>query len=203
MMRRMVSLAVGLTLVSASAVASDTSFDHFRPMTGDVGASTLPESAPYRLSSLHFSQKAIVARDVSQRKRFDSGHYDMQTANETGPDAGRYLFSVFETRQAGIQRTDLRTLVTTTIWAAPAPGSHVSFDAARWTPWSSLLTAEDSWSDPAAPTSRYGRLFEVTNPLAAPGDVGITHRAILPRVAHEGLAFDHNNTLYFVVWLMI
>lgn len=61
-----------------------------------------------------------------------------------------------------------------------------------------MLTAEESWSDPAAPTSRYGRLFEVTNPLAAPADVAIRHRAILPRVAHEGLAFDHKNTLYFV-----
>src|SRR5512139_319591 len=192
------SLAIGLILVGTSACAAGTSFDHFTPLSGDVGAGSLPEETPYKLSSPHFSQKAIVTRDKTQAKRFDSGHYDMQTANETGPDTGRYLFSGFETGQAGIQRTDLRTLITTTIWAAPAPGSHVAFDASRWTPWGSYLTAEESWSDPGGPTSRYGRLFEVVNPLAAPADIVIRQRAILPRVAHEGLAFDKKNALYFI-----
>ena len=198
MMRSMPSLAIGLILAGTPAFAAAPSFDHFTPMTGDVGAGTLPEAAPYRLSSPHFFQETLVARDVTRARRFDSGNYDMQTANETGPDAGRYLFSGFETGQAGIQRTDLRTRVTTTLWAAPAPGSHVAFDASRWTPWGSLLTAEESWSDPAAPTSRYGRLFEVINPLAAPAKIVIKHRALLPRVAHEGLAFDDRNNLYFI-----
>jgi secreted PhoX family phosphatase len=187
-----------LVLAGSSAFATDMTFDRFTPMTGDVGAGTLPESAPYKLSSPHFSQTTIVARDPAQAARFDSGNYDMHTVNESGPDAGRYLFTVFETRQAGIQRTDLRTMLTATIWAAPAPGSHVAFDASRWTPWGSFLTAEESWSDPAGPTSAYGRLFEVTNPLAAPADIEIKHRDILPRVSHEGLAFDRKNHLYFI-----
>ena len=202
MMLKKLSLAVGLVVASASAFASGTGFDHFTPMTGDVGAGTLPEAAPYKLSSPNFSQMTIVARDVTQAKRFDTGSYDMHTANETGPDAGRYLFTVFETGQAGIQRTDLRTMITTTIWsspaAAPASNSHVAFDASRWTPWGTFLTAEESWSDPAGPTSMYGRLFEVTNPLAAPADINLVHRDILPRVSHEGLAFDKKNNLYFI-----
>ena len=195
-------------LMGASAFASSTSFDQFTPLKGDVGAGTLPEAAPFALSSPRFSQMTIVARDPTQAKRFDSGHYDMQTANETGPDAGRYLFSGFETDQAGIQRTDLRTMITTTLWFSPVAASrppaaavlnsHVNFDAARWTPWGSLLTGEEKWSDPAGPTSLYGRLFEVTNPLAAPADIKIVHRSILPRVAHEGLAFDKQNNLYFI-----
>mgnify|MGYP001044195677 FL=1 len=196
------SLAIGLALAASPAFAAGTPFSHFTPMTGDVGAGTLPEAAPYRLSSPHFSQTTIVARDVAQAQRFDSGSYDMHTANETGPDAGRYLFTVFETGQAGIQRTDLRTMITTTIWsspaAAPAPNSHVAFDASRWTPWGSFLTAEESWSDPAGPASLYGRLFEVAHPLADPADIDLVHRAILPRIAHEGLAFDKDNNLYFV-----
>ena len=202
MMLKKLSLAVGLVVASASAFADGTGFDHFTPMTGDVGAGTLPEAAPYKLSSPNFSQMTIVARDVTQAKRFDTGSYDMHTANETGPDAGRYLFTVFETGQAGIQRTDLRTMITTTIWsspaAAPASNSHVAFDASRWTPWGTFLTAEESWSDPAGPTSMYGRLFEVTNPLAAPADINLVHRDILPRVSHEGLAFDKKNNLYFI-----
>lgn len=215
MMLKKLSLAIGLIAASYSLCADNLyadslnadkhhakSFENFTPLSGDVGAGTLPEAAPYKLSSPHFSQMTIVARDVSQVNRFDSGSYDMHTANETGPDAGRYLFTVFETDQAGIQRTDLRTMLTTTIWsspaAAPALNSHVAFDASRWTPWGSFLTAEESWSDPAGPTSIYGRLFEVVNPLADPAAIKIVHRSILPRVSHEGLAFDSKRNLYFI-----
>ncbi len=202
MTRKKRALAIGLALAASSAFAGSTSFDRFIPMTGDVGTGTLPESAPYRLASPHFCQTAIVARDPAQANRFDSGNWDMHTVNENGPEAGRFLFSVFETGQAGIQRTDLRTMQTETLWhspsAAPALDSHVSFDASRWTPWGSFLTAEESWRDPAGPTSQYGRLFEVVNPLAAPADIVIKHRDILPRVAHEGLTFDRKNNLYFI-----
>ncbi len=208
MSMRMTLLAAGLTLIAAPALASDdhdnpkSCFADFKPMTGDVGEATLPESAPYRLASSKLSQMTIVARDPSQANRFDSGNYDMHTANETGPDAGRYLFTVFETDRAGIQRTDLRTMQTTTIWAspaaAPALNSHVAFDASRWTPWGSFLTAEESWSDPGQPVSIYGRLFEVTNPLAEPKDIRMVHRDIIPRVSHEGLAFDKHRNLYFI-----
>ena len=196
------SLAIGLMLAGSSVFAGGTSFEDFTPLVGDTVAGSLPESAPFVLSSPHFSQMTIVARDPAQTNRFDSGNYDMHTLNETGPDAGRYLFTVCETSQAGIQRTDLRNMQTTTIWyspaASPALNSHVAFDASRWTPWGTFLTAEESWSDPAGPTSIYGRLFEVTNPLAAPDDIVIKHRDILPRVSHEGLAFDKKNNLYFI-----
>jgi len=202
MMLKKISLAIGLSLAASSAFADATTFDNFTPLLGDTVAGSLPESAPFVLSSPNFRQINIVARDVTQATRFDSGNYDMHTVNENGPDAGRFLFTVFETGQAGIQRTDLRTMQTETIWhspsASPALDSHVSFDASRWTPWGSFLTAEESWSDPAGPTSKYGRLFEVTNPLAAPADIVIKHRDILPRVSHEGLAFDKDNNLYFI-----
>ncbi len=196
------SVAIALALAATAALAGGKTFKDFTPMVGDVGAGTLPEAAPLRLSAPHFSQMTIVARDPSQAARFDSGNYDMHTANETGPDAGRYLFTVFETAQAGIQRTDLRTMITTTIWQSPQPApaltSHVAFDASRWAPWGAFLTAEESWNDVGQPVSIYGRLFEVTNPLAAPADIVIKHRNILPRVSHEGLVFDKKNNLYFI-----
>ena len=195
---KQISIAVGLALASSYAAAGATQFDNFIPLVGDTVAGGLPESAPFVLSSNNFSQVTIVARDPGQAERFDTGSYDMHTLNETGPQRGRFLFTVFETGQAGIQRTDLRNMQTTTIWAAPAPGSHVAFDASRWTPWGSFLTAEESWSDPGQTPSSYGRLFEVTNPLADPAEIIIKHRDILPRVSHEGLAFDKDNNLYFI-----
>ena len=199
MLLKKLTIAVSLALVTPQLFADATNFDNFTPMVGDTGAGSLPESAPFKLSSPEFRQVDIVIRDPLQGDRFDTGNYDMHTVNENGPEAGHYLFSPFETGQAGIQRTDLRTMQTTTIWQAPEPGSHRSFDASRWTPWGTYLTAEESWSDPGAnPPSNHGRLFEVINPLADPADIVIVHRNILPRVSHEGLAFDKNNNLYFI-----
>ncbi|WP_265946216.1 alkaline phosphatase PhoX [Dechloromonas sp. A34] len=191
-------IALSLAFVAAHAVADASNFDQFTPMVGDNVPGSLPEAAPFKLASPEFSQINIVTRDPSQASRFDTGSYDMHTVNENGPQAGRFLFSVYETGQAGIQRTDLRTMQTTTIWASPAVGAHVAFDASRWTPWGSFLTGEESWSDPAQTPSPYGRLFEVVNPLADPANIVIKHRDILPRVSHEGLAFDKKNNLYFI-----
>lgn len=189
-----------LMIVSGASVAAG--LDQFTPLRGDVGVGSLPEAAPYRLSSPQFTQRTMIARDPAQARRFDSGHYDMMTANETGHDAGRYLFMPFETHQAGIQRLDLRTHTVVTLWAsptaAPARDSYVAFDASRWTPWGSLLTGEESWSGRAGAPDHYGRLLEVVNPLALPGEVKLVHRNMLPRVAHEGLAFDAKRNLYFV-----
>ena len=190
----------GLLLVSALSNAAG--FSAFTPLNGDVGAGTLPEATPYRLSSAQFTQHTLLAHEPAQTRRFDSGNYDMITANETGPDAGRYLFMPFETNQAGIQRFDLRTQTVVTLWASPAAGpaleSYIAFDASRWTPWGSLLTAEESWNKRPGTPSHYGRLLEVVNPLAEPVDIKLVHRNIVPRVAHEGLAFDANRNFYFI-----
>ena len=195
------SITVGLIIGASQVHADATNFDKFEPLAGNPGA--LPvydplESSPFVLSSPNFRQVNIVTRDTTQSFRDDSGNYDMHTVNENGPEAGRYLFSPFETGQAGIQRTDLSNMQTKTIFFSPAPGDYRSFDASRWTPWGGYLTAEESWSDPGAQTSPHGRLFEVTNPLADPADINLAHRSILPRVSHEGLAFDKDNNLYFI-----
>jgi secreted PhoX family phosphatase len=205
MFLKKISIAVGLAVAASQLMAdsrydrsSATNFDNFKPLLGNTVAGTLPESAPFRLSSDDFRQVNIVTRDTQQLDRFDSGNYDMHTVNENGPEKGTFLFTVFETDQAGIQRTDLRTMQTTTIWQAENLGEQVAFDASRWTPWGSFLTGEESWSDPGQAVSPYGRLYEVTNPLAAPADIVIKQRNILPRVSHEGLAFDKDNNLYFI-----
>lgn len=195
MLLKKLSIAVGIALATSQVLADATNFDKFEPMTGDTGAGTLSEAAPFLLSSPDFREINVVVRDPSQEDRFDSGNYDMNTVNENGPEEGRYLFSPFETGHCGIQRTDLSTNLTTTIWDDETARSC---DASRWTPWGTYLTAEESWSDPGAAVSTHGRLFEVINPLADPEDIVVVHRSIIPRVSHEGLAFDKDNNLYFI-----
>lgn len=156
-------------------------------------------SAPYILApgwtqtviANRTNQNALVAGS-------NSGNWDMVDSNQTGPDANRYLFMPFETGTGGVQRVDLwDTNYNTRTVTIVAPGTQgfVSGDASRWTPWGGYVTAEESWGT----GSTKGRLFEVTNPTTAAANGGtFIQRAIIPRVSHEGLAFDANKSMYFV-----
>ena len=52
----------------------------------------------------------------------------------------------------------------------------MAFDASRWTPFGTYLTAEESLGRAAGST--YGRLFELTNPTSAvaSGTGNLVHR---------------------------
>src|SRR3954447_141028 len=178
-----VSGACLLVAGAIPAVAADTLFDHFQPLPGSATAGSLPESAPFLLSSPNFSQVRIadLATQISLGES-NSANWDMITANETGPAAGHYLFMPFETSPAGVQRIDLTSGQTKTI-VQPGTQGFVSGDASRWAPWGGYLTAEESWGT----GSTKGRLFEVTNPVSATGtgDSNFVQRSIIPRVSHE------------------
>lgn len=194
-------IAVGLALGTISAFAQTSNFSNFTALASSVAAGSLPENAPFVFGNNTWSQTSIANRSTQLANgQFNSGAWDMIDTNHTGPDAGRYLFTVFETSQAGVQRTDTVTGVTTTLWnspvAAPAAGAARSFDASRWTPWGTYLTAEESWGAQPQP---YGRLFELTNPTTATAGTGnLVHRNAVSRVSHEGLAFDKNNNMYYI-----
>ncbi|SEA47248.1 alkaline phosphatase PhoX [Nitrosospira multiformis] len=192
----LVSGALLMATGTTGAIAANTHFSSFTPLKDSVAAGSLPENAPFRLASPNFSQIRVADRTTQlDLGEGNSGSWDMITANETGPNAGRYLFTPFETSMAGVQRIDLASGITKTL-VHPGTQDFVSGDASRWTPWGSYVTAEESWGT----GSTKGRLFELTNPVSATGtgDANFVFRSILPRVSHEGLAFDKNNNLYFV-----
>ncbi|WP_045227248.1 alkaline phosphatase PhoX [Methyloterricola oryzae] len=208
--RRELAIAIGLLLAGSTAFAAETRFDKFTPLAASAGP-TLDESTPVTLSSPNFTQKSIGERQAQLAAGIpNSGNWDMLTLNETGKDKGRYLFTVFETGQAGVQRYDRKTGKTETLWFSPAAGAHVSFDASYWTPWGTLITAEESWStNPAGATSPYGRLFELKNPTNAPGikepfnaasndGADFVHQNVIPRTSHEGIQFDGDGNMYFI-----
>ncbi|OAI01824.1 alkaline phosphatase PhoX [Methylomonas methanica] len=205
----LIAAAVTSVVSPLTAQAADTLFDNFTPLTSSAGpipVGSAGEATPITLSSPNFTQVSIADRTTHLAQgQGDSGNWDMITANETGPDAGRYLFMPYETGTGGVQRIDLHdsnyNTRTTTI-VAPGTLGFVAGDASRWTPWGTYLTAEESWSDPAQAASPYGRLFEVTNPTTAGVNGGnFVQRKIGPadiRVSHEGLAFDAANNFYFI-----
>jgi secreted PhoX family phosphatase len=170
---------------------------------------------PITLSNPAFAQRSIADRATQLAAGIpNSGNWDMLTVNETEDcsdvDRGRFLFTVFETGQAGIQRQDLLSGEVETLWFAPAPLTHVAFDASYWTPWGTFITAEESWETKAGGSSSpYGRLFELANPLTAPGiqdpltptsndGAILIHQNVIPRVSHEGIQFDAKGNMYFI-----
>jgi secreted PhoX family phosphatase len=192
------ALALAALLPAAAPAVAGTIFDNFTPLPTSVAAGSLPEDKPFQLSSPNFVQRTINANDLGpQNGGVKLGdNWDMNTLNENGPQTGRYLFAPFETGTAGVRRLDLHTLQAVTIVPEGTQG-FVAGDASRWTPFGTYLTAEESWTVGGGPTPK-GRLFEVTNPLAAPGSVNFTSHNVVPRVSHEGLAFDKDKNMYFV-----
>lgn len=204
-------VASGVLAAGSVLVADGTRFSDFTPLATSAGP-TADESAPITFGNLEFRQRSIADRNTQLAAlKPNFGSWDMNTVNETGARKGRFLFTVFETGQSGVQRHDLRTGETDTIWQSPTPGGHISFDASYWTPWGTYITAEESWStagDPGYP-SPYGRLFELKNPLTAPAifdpvtafsNLGaeFVHQNVIPRTSHEGIQFDSAGNMYFI-----
>jgi secreted PhoX family phosphatase len=194
--RKPLNILLSAALV-AMAGAAQAAVPYTTPVlpVGDAQEMT----APYILAP-SWTQKVIADRTTQNTlvPGSSSGNWDMIDSNQTGPDANRYLFMPFESSTGGVQRVDLwdtnyNTRTVTIV--APGTQSFKSGDASRWTPWGSYVTAEESWGT----GSSNGRLFEVTNPTTAAANGGtFVQRSIIPRVSHEGLAFDANKSMYFV-----
>jgi len=208
---------IGLALAAGNALADSAlagnSFEHFTPLAASAGP-TADESAPITFGNPAFAQRSIADRNAQLAANVpNSGSWDMITLNESGQDKGRYLFTVFETGSAGVQRHDLWTGQVDTVWQSPSavsPTNHVAFDASYWTPWGTFITAEESWTTAAGGSSSpYGRLFELRNPTVAPAVVNpvnaasntgadFVHRNVIPRTSHEGIQFDRVGNMYFI-----
>lgn len=192
----LIAAAVASLLSPLAAQAADTDFDNFTPLSSSSPANPVGsplEATPFTLSNATWTQVAVDSNTPAAGRRGDN--WDMTTANETGTDAGRYLFSPYETGSAGVKRFDTQTNTSLDI-VAPGRSGFVSGDASRWTPWGSYITAEESWGT----GSSKGRLFEITNPVSTTGDASTFFevRDVIPHVSHEGLTFDKDNNLYFI-----
>jgi hypothetical protein len=208
-LRRSIVSALALSLFLTSILAIDlqlaaaATFSNYTPLAGSAGpinpVGGPGEATPLTLGNPLWTQPiADRANQNTIAPGSDSGAWDMIVANETGADAGRYLFSPYETNTAGVFRVDLNdpnyNTRTVTI-VAPGTQSFVAGDMSKWAPWGGYLTAEESWG---ADSTR-GRLFEITDPTtAAANSANFVARTIIPRVSHEGLDFDAGRTMYFI-----
>jgi secreted PhoX family phosphatase len=205
-------ISAALLVVGAGVFAAGTRFSDYAPLATSAPAVPVAgEATPITFGNPDFEQRSLADRQSQLAASIpNSGSWDMITVNETGPHKGRYLFTVFETSNSGVQRVDLHTGGVETIWQSPAPLQYIAFDACFWTPWGTLITAEESWETaPGGSTSPYGRLFEFRNPTTAwgltnpigPGSndgAEFVHANVVPRTSHEGVQFDKAGNMYFI-----
>jgi len=123
---------------------------------------------------------------------------DMNTQNETGPDAGRYLYRPTEGSISEVSVTDLLTGITKRLAFRQ---DWESFDPIAWTPWGTLLVGEEAGTqqkpDPDFPNAKGGLMYEI---FLTPGDPTtaqkIVARPALGSKAHEGTRIDRRGYVY-------
>jgi hypothetical protein len=107
---------------------------------------------------------------------------DMNTVNENGRQAGRFIYRTHELGSNGaVSVTDLWTGETRILAQRPEWGR---LDGIVWTPWGSLLIAEERAG---------GLVYEID-----PDSGAATARPAIGRKSHEGMRFDPQGNLYSI-----
>lgn len=197
MYKNLLALAVSAALAAGPAMADDESFE-FTPIDSSASADIWKIDAPWKLPE-GFTQK--VVSDESNLNIYDyatwedrgvpqnNDWHDMNTVNETGRKAGKFMYRTHEVRGAvtggAVSVVNLKTGETNVIAQDP---SYDALDGIVWTPWGSILFAEERTG---------GRLFElVLNKDRVSGTV--YDRPAVGRLAHEGVEVDVQGNVYVV-----
>lgn len=180
---------------------SAASFTKFDAISGSAQCTAPPSTAagfatyePFVLPA-GYSQRILATQVADFTPVAGSGGDlpDMNTLNETGPEAGRYLYRTHETGSNGaITVTDLVTGVTS---LAVQQSHYERLDGIVWSPWRTVLFAEEALNaarrDPAFPNALRGLVYEYDPETG----VAVARPAIGAR-SHEGLRFDAQGNLY-------
>lgn len=142
---------------------------------------------------------------------------DMNTVNETGKNAGRYLYRTHEVRGGGfgvdgnsarndggsggaVSVVDLKTGETKEVVGR---ADWEALDGILWTPWRTVLFAEeviDSLrADPDFPAAKSGLVYEL---FLDPKDPTVAERVVvrplLGALSHEGIETDEEGNVYVI-----
>jgi hypothetical protein len=143
--------------------------------------------------------------------------HDMNTVNETGKHAGRYMYRTHEVRGGAIGNdgnslridggsggavsvVDLKTGVAKEVVGR---ADWEALDGIVWTPWQTVLFAEEVGTaarpDPDAPQAQAGLVYELKldkhDPMSA---ASVAVRPMLGALAHEGLEIDAEGNVYVI-----
>lgn len=191
-----------LSLVAASAAMADKNHhDHrnsfnFKPLNESAATVDWDVSQPWKLAK-GFTQ--TIVSNESNLNIYPQGRndkHDMNVVNETGPDAGRFMYRTHEVRLGrdevidaiggSLSVVDLETGATHLL---AQDLSYTALDGIRWTPWGTLLFAEETEG---------GRLFEIVLNEDMISVDKIIDRPYVGRLAHEGIDIDEEGNIYVV-----
>lgn len=164
----------------------------FEPLTESAACGSEPITAPFVLPD-GYSQ-AVIESQLSDPADF-ADLPDMNQLNETGPQAGRYLYRTHEVDANGsLSVTDLQDGGTETL-AQRADWERL--DGLKWTQWQTLLFAEEvgtaAFRDPEYPGSIRGLLYEID-----PATGAVEARPAVGSMAHEGIGIDPSGAIYVI-----
>jgi hypothetical protein len=136
---------------------------------------------------------------------------DMQVLNETGKDAGRYLYRTHEVRRHNDRLRDGREggavsvvdLVSGQTGLFATREDWEAVDGVLWTPWMSLLVTEeqkhDSSPDPHYPDAARGLVYELFPKPGNPEQLAqAVARPLLGSLTHEGIEVDDEGNIYVI-----
>jgi uncharacterized protein len=207
-MNRQRSLWYAFNLALAfSAVACDDSDKTVGSEPSSSPSTLLAGSGPFQFEPLTSSAACTAGGNAAAPLNLPAGYSqtavasepdfpdlpDMNTTNLTGSSAGRFLYRTHETStNAAVSVTDLET-GETHIVAQRADWER--FDGIVWTPWSTILAAEEvtvpAAPDPAVPEAEAGLVYEINPSTGA----AVARLAVGSR-SHEGMRFDNQGNLY-------
>lgn len=214
-------LAVTLVAAFAAQAHAGSVVDgpmSFRPIAGsaygmDADASIAAE--PWLIPA------GYVQKIVSDEKGLDiyvaNDWNDMNTVNETGKHAGRFLYRTHEVRGGAIGNdgnarrndggsggavsvVDLKTGVAKEVVGR---ADWEALDGILWTPWQTILFAEEAGTtarpDLDHPAATAGLVYELRlDPLDLTVAESVTVRPLLGALAHEGIETDAEGNVYVI-----
>ena len=218
MTRKNLTASVLLLFATATTLASDRVAGPmaFTPLEQSTRIGSLPADAPLAIPK-GFRQEVVSDESDLDIYPGRPDWADMNTVNESGVHAGRYLYRTHEVRHSrfgginefkaagggAVSVVDLQTGRTRVLVQR---GDWDALDGMVWTPWHTLLFAEEANSDkgltipdPDVPAATDGLLYEVrfaSNDPATAADV--TVRPLLGSLAHEGIEVDEHGRVYVI-----
>ena len=161
--------------------------------------------------------QTIVSDETDLNIYVANDWHDMNTVNETGKHAGRYLYRTHEVRGGAIgidgnstrvdggsggavSVVDLKSGKTTEVVGR---ADWEALDGIVWTPWQTILFAEEvinsARPDPDAPNATSGLVYELKlDPKDLTKAQSVTVRPLLGALSHEGLEIDAAGNVYVI-----
>ena len=196
--KKVAAYAVATSLLfSYSAFADQEKTFKFKELKTSANAADWDMAKPWKLAK-GFTQ--TIVSDETDLNIYPEGRddwHDMNTVNETGPMAGRFMYRTHEVRlgrgdsvidEIGgtVSVVDLKTGESKVL---VQDVSYTALDGIRWTPWGTLVFAEETAG---------GRFFEIILNEDMMSVAEVIDRTAVGRLAHEGIDLDKEGNVYIV-----